>query len=84
MRRYLGRKIANANGLYEGRLKIFRNKPLITVNPPKQVAALLICTVQIMINNTLPSPCYHTVTAKSYPTRKFELGLHRNRVIATT
>ena len=42
MRRYLGRKIANANGLYEGRLKIFRNKILLTVNPPKQVATLLI------------------------------------------
>jgi len=31
------RKIAHANGLYEGRLKIFRAY-LITVNPPKQVA----------------------------------------------
>jgi len=40
--KFLGRKIANANGLYEGRLEIFKGKSLITVNPPKQVATPLI------------------------------------------
>lgn len=33
--KFLGRKIANANGLYEGRLKIFRDKLLDNCKSPQ-------------------------------------------------
>ena len=43
--KFLGRKIANANGLYEGRLEIFRDKVLDNCKSP-QAGSDTICTGQ--------------------------------------